>query len=344
MKLKTLSIATGVLFVLSILVYYNENRRGTELLSGSDYVKGLDIEKVQKITLDLKEEESVVLVRNNGRFVIENHKSYPASAEKVNDLIYKIANIQVREKVASGAGEEDLANYGLDGPSDPYSVELFDGEGKKTVSFKVGESRRGRGNYLLGEENGDVYLSEESLRIASSYKDFIDTALMEVPEAEIEGMSLSFGSQIELSRNDEGKLSVASPRSSRSDDAKAEEYARGLRHLRFDDFFALSDPKAQGLNFDRSIKVRLKNRLVYQVFLTRRGEEYFAKVEASLDEPSEPAAPADGQESPQVDVGEVVKAQSQAQIFNGVRRHWIYGIGKETYEKIVKSASFFTKG
>ena len=48
MKLKTLSIFTGILFVASIFVYMNENRRGTDLLTGSDYVKGLDINKIQK--------------------------------------------------------------------------------------------------------------------------------------------------------------------------------------------------------------------------------------------------------------------------------------------------------
>ena len=100
MKLKTLSIFTGILFVASIFVYMNENRRGTDLLTGSDYVKGLDINKIQKISLSFEKGKKITLSRDSNRFVLENHKSYPAKTDKVNDLIYKIASIQVREKVA----------------------------------------------------------------------------------------------------------------------------------------------------------------------------------------------------------------------------------------------------
>ena len=284
MKLKTLSIVTLVLFVLSLGVYYNENRRGTDLLSGSDYIKGLDIEQVQKIVLGPKGEEDIVLTRQGGGFVVESYKSYPARAEELNDLVYKIASIEVREKVASGVEGDALAQYELDEASDPYSVELFDGEGEKTVAFKVGGTRNNRGNYLLREGSGDVYLSQENLRLGSSYKDFIDTVLVDVAEADIERVGLDSGSRIELARNAEGKLAVVSPRNRRTDDAKAEEYARGLRLLRFDDAFGPTAPVLEGLNFNRSLRIRMKNRLVYEVALARRGEDHFARVHASIDE------------------------------------------------------------
>ena len=48
MKLKNLSILTGLLFVISVFVFINENKRGTDLLGGSDYIKGLDVNKIQK--------------------------------------------------------------------------------------------------------------------------------------------------------------------------------------------------------------------------------------------------------------------------------------------------------
>ena len=54
MSLKNLSIFTGVLFILSLVVYMNENKQGTDLLAGSPYITGLDLEKIQKIELDFK--------------------------------------------------------------------------------------------------------------------------------------------------------------------------------------------------------------------------------------------------------------------------------------------------
>ena len=135
MKLKNLSILTGILFIISIFVFVNENKRGTDLLSGSDYIKGLDVTKVEKIVLNFKEKEKLILKREGDRFVLENHKSYPAASDKVNDLIYKIASIQVDKKVASGVDEEDLKKYELDEKSRHYAIELFDNDNKKNSFF-----------------------------------------------------------------------------------------------------------------------------------------------------------------------------------------------------------------
>ena len=53
MKLSTLSFITAALTVVSLVVFVQENKRGTDLASGSDYIKGLDIEKTQKIVLSV---------------------------------------------------------------------------------------------------------------------------------------------------------------------------------------------------------------------------------------------------------------------------------------------------
>ena len=151
MKLKTLSILTTVLFVVSVFIHIHENRRGTDLLSGSDYIKGLDIEKVNRIVLSFQNDKQIVLTRSSNKFILENFNSYPASTEKINDLIYKISNIQVKEKVSSNVDEEDLAKWELDNKSKKYLVEFFDNDGNKTVSFRVGKSNKGRGNYLYKE-------------------------------------------------------------------------------------------------------------------------------------------------------------------------------------------------
>ena len=125
MKLRTLSILTGFLFVLSVFVYLNENKRGVDLLAGSDYVKGLDVNKIKKISLSFSDNKIITLTRDSNQFVLENYKSYPASTDRVNDLIYKIASIQVREKVSSGASEGELKRYGLDDDQKKYLVEIL---------------------------------------------------------------------------------------------------------------------------------------------------------------------------------------------------------------------------
>ncbi len=90
MNIKTLSISTGVLFIIALTVFVFENRRGTDLVAGSDFIKGMDAEKIHKISLSFSGDKNIVLVRDSEHFVLENHKSYPAATEKVNNLIYKI--------------------------------------------------------------------------------------------------------------------------------------------------------------------------------------------------------------------------------------------------------------
>ncbi len=341
MKLKTLSIFTGILFIASIFVYMNENKRGTDLLTGSDYVKGLDINKVQKISLSFSGDNKITLTRDSNRFVLENHKSYPASTDKVNDLIYKIASIQVKEKISSSADDDDLKNYELNKDKRKYLVELFDNDGKKTVSFSVGKSHKGKGNYLFKEGKKEIYLSQENLWLNSSYKDFINTVLFEVKKDDIEKVSLSSDKTLEIVKK-EKEFIVESPTDKKYKKEKAEEYAKNFSSVRFDDFYSLTEPKVQALNFDKDIKIKLKNKLIYKVSLAKDKEDHFVKLTALLEEAPKQfvVRQDDGKEELQK-IEDVIKAQGDAQRINMEKGAWVYKVNKSVYEKLAKDSKFF---
>ena len=84
MKLKSLAAMTSILFVISLFVYTNENKRGTDLMSGSEFINGIDVNIIQKIGLKYKNNPEVKFTREGNGFVLESHKSYPASSEKLN--------------------------------------------------------------------------------------------------------------------------------------------------------------------------------------------------------------------------------------------------------------------
>ncbi|MGB0454444.1 MAG: DUF4340 domain-containing protein [Bacteriovoracaceae bacterium] len=341
MKLKTLSIFTAVLFAASIFVYMNENKRGTDLLTGSDYVKGLDINKVQKISLSFSGDKKITFTRDSNRFVLENHKSYPASTDKVNDLIYKIASIQVKEKITSGADEDDLKNYELNKDKRKYLVELFDNDGKKTVSFSVGKSHKGKGNYLYKEGKKEIYLSQENLWLNSSYKDFINTVLLEVKKDDIEKVSLSSDKTMEIVKKDK-EFVVEAPTDKKYKKEKAEEYAKSFSSVRFDDFYSLTEPKVQTLNFNKDIKIKLKNKLIYKVSLAKDKEDHFVKLTALLEEAPKQfvVRQDDGKEELQK-IEDVIKAQGDAQRINMEKGAWVYKVNKSVYEKLAKDSKFF---
>ena len=343
MNLKTLSILASLLFVASIVVFINENKRGTELLSGSDYIKGLDIGKVQKIVLNFKDDKRITLTRDANKFVLEDHKLYPAALDKVNDLIYKIASIQVQERVVSNVGEDDLKKYELDEGSRKYLVELIDNDGKKTISFRVGKSYRGKGNYLYKEESGEVYLSQSSININSSYKGFIDTVLLDVKKEEIEQVRLNPDSdrEIELKRKEE-EFVVVAPQNRNFKNEKIEEYVQSFSAVQFDDYYSHAGSEVQKLNFDRDIKIQLKNRLIYKLSLAKNKEDYFIKLNALIgDIPKQVTVHKDDGKEKLQDIEAMVKAQGDAQRVNREKGSWVYKVDKSVYEKLAKDSKFF---
>ena len=340
MKLSTLSFVTAALTVISLVVFVQENKRGTDLATGSDYIKGLDIEKTQKIVLSFKDDKKIVLTRDSNKFVLENHKSYPADISKVNDLIYKVASIQVKEKVSESSGEEDLKKYELDQKSLKYNVDLYDTQGKKTVSFRVGKNHKGKGNYLVKEGAKDIYLSKSSLWLNSSYKDFVDTVLVKIKKDDVAKVNLNSDKEIVIARKDKDFV-VEKPAKNLKKE-KVEEFIGGLAHLRFEEFYAPTDEDVRGLTFNKNLKVQLKNKLIYNIDLAQDKDKYFVKMGATLDEvPNNFVVRQDDSKEKLLDIENMVKAQGQAQKVNLEKGFWVYKVNKPTFEKLAKDLKFF---
>ena len=342
MKLKNLSIFTGILFVVSVFVFVNENKRGTDLLSGSDYIKGLNVNKIQKIELSFKNDKKLVLSRDGSQFFLANHKYYPTASDKVNDLIYKIASVQVEKKVASGVKEDDLKKYELDEKNRHYAIEIFDNDDKKTVSFRIGK-REKSGVYLFKEGEEDVYLSRNNIWINSSHKHFINTILINVKSEDVDKIGLKSDVQIRIVRKDKDFV-VEKPADKKFQKDKIEEYFKGLTSLRFDDFYSHDDPETQAMNFKKKVELQLKNKLVYKVSLAKYKKDYFVKIIASVDDiPQSLVIKKDDGKEKLDNIGNMIEAKTIAQRFNLEKGRWVYKVNKSFYDKLFKSSKFFYK-
>lgn len=342
MNLKSLSAVTLALFIVSIFVYRAENHRGTDLQSGSDFIKGLDVSKIDKISLSFKEQKKITLTRDSDKFVLEDHSSYPAATDKVNDLIYKVASISVAEKVADGVSGSDLEKFELDEKGRKYLVEIFDNDGKKTVAFSVGKSKKGRGNYLLKEGGDVVYLSTTSLWINSSYKDFIDTVLLDISKDDIERIALKSDSEIVFSKGEESfEPDPADTREFKKE--KFDEYAAAFSSVRFDEFYPFNEEKVKDLTFDKDVKVQLKSKLVYKVSLAKSDEdEHFVKINALVENVPERIVVDPNASKEEIQkIDDMVKAQEKAGIINSQKGSWVFKVDKSVYEKLVKDSNFF---
>ena len=341
MKLKTLSIFTTVLVIISVFIFINENKRGSDLILGSDYIKGFDIEKIHKIVINFKDSKEMALTRYKNKFLIESHKSYPAASAKVNDLIYKIASIQVKEKITSNASETDLKKYELNEKLKQYRVEFYDKDGKKTISFQVGKSHKGKGNYLLKNEQKEVYLSMNNLSLDSSYKDFIDPILLNLNKDDIAKIQLKSNKEIELIKEDQ-ELVLVTPKAKQFKKEKIDEYYGSFSDLKFNDYFKMSDSDVQNLNFNKYVKIQLKNKLIYNMVLAQNKDRYFVKLNVWVDEmPERIRVSRDAGKEELSKIEDMIKAQGNAQKINMEKANWVYQIEKSIYENILKKEKFF---
>lgn len=342
MKLRNLSILTGALFIISLFVYSNENRRGTDLVTGSEFIKGININAVEKIEISAGGSKKVSFVKDGNRFVLESHQSFPASNEKVNNLIFSISNILIQEKVENNASEDDLARYGLSDEKSNIRVEFFDEKGKSTLAFRIGNNHQKRGTYIM-KEGGDkkdvVYLSQNSIWINSNHHDFINKSILDVDTKEI--------SEIVINDIDDKKiLKVDNEYKLAADDSKQvkkeelEKIVRTLKNVRLKDFYSREDDKVKNLNFQNSLKIKLKNEIIYKLSLSKDNEKHFVSILGNTENipRNVTLSSNDGKEEIQK-VEDMIRAQGSLQQFNLDRANWVYEVDKSTYENLAKNVS-----
>ena len=261
-------------------------------------------------------DNDIILTKRDDTFFLEKHKLYPADSGKVNDLLYKIASIEIKAKITSSASEQNLKDYELNEELKRVGIKLYDNTGKEILSFRVGKEQSGRGNYLLKNGEKVVYLSGNPLYIGSSSDTFVDKTLLAVKEEEIEQILVNSKKKKEK-----------------------ENYADFLKNLVFANYFTTTDLETKNLKFTRKISVHLKNKLIYNIALAKKGDDYFVKIDASVDEtiPKEVVIRKDNAKEDIENAGNIFEIQSKARFFNKRKSNWIYKIYKSSYEGLVKS-------
>lgn len=329
MNLRNLTLLSVFLFLIAVSVYWNENRRGMDLVAGSEFVKGLDLSKVAKIELGFSEGKKIQLKKDSNQYILENYKSFPADAKKINDLIYKIASIEVAEKITETTSEEKLSGFELGKEMPKYSVKILDASGRSLASFRVGRSLHGKGNYLLKEGSNTVYLSKNSLWINNSYKDFINDILIDIEKNKIKRVDIA--GKKTLLKKDKKWLIEKSKKELEKE--KVEKLEKLVSRLRFKEVFAPTEPSVQSVQFEKDLKLELENELKYSLSIGKKDKKTFLKVYASAESlPEKIQIKQDAQDADFMKVSDIIGVKTQAEDFNRRRASWIYEVDEEVEE------------
>ena len=343
-KLKKLSILTVVLMALSVFTYIEDHRRGTGLASGSDFIAGFDVDKVAKLVIEEMGEDNkphkVSLLKEGDSFVLEDHFAYPASNEKINDLLYKIANIQINEKISEKKSAH--TEYDLTKKKSKIRVSGFDRTGSKTFDFYVGKKKKYNGSFIRFVDKDPVYLSNQALYISGEKDSYIETELMNIEKKDFEGLSLTFLSEKFIFEKKGSEISYKSGElnSVNLDQKKREKllnFIEGTQPIHFNDFKPIDHKTLSDLKFDVRLELKSKNRMIYDLQFSKAKDDYYLKISSRLEDvPEKIVITKDDDNKKLAGVEDLLKAQKEVNQFNMSNSRWIFKVDKSTYEDIEK--------
>ncbi len=311
MKLNHLALTTLTLFLISLGVFYQDQKRGEIPLEGSNFLKSFNVTKVHKVEIRHRNSKKISLLRDGRRFVLDSHSGFPADNPKVNELFFKLSNIKLKEKVGQDLDVDDLKGFELAPDNISYEVSVFDQQDNKIHHFLVGKSWKGKGRYLYNPETKEVFLSKESLWFSPSFERFISKNLLEVDGEVVE--AIASGKELIKEENQEA--------------------FKKLKRIDFEKFFSPTEKEVSDLKFTTDLQVKLDNKLVYDLKFAKKDKKFFVKARALVEEANNTfVVRQDDSADKLMEIESVVESQGAAQQFNRDRAAWVYQISEDTYK------------
>jgi hypothetical protein len=186
-KLIGMAIALAVLAGIAVMQKQGGKKsRPAAADSGATLFQGLELNLVDGLQIT-KGSNSVVLAKQDGKWVVGSLYNYPADFGKLADALRAAAEVKLGSPVR--ASNVDASEYGLD---DAKSVVLKTG-GKEAVGVEVGARREasetaGWANQHFVRRKGkdDVFLVDYDFRpFTEQSRDWIDKELVNVKSADI---------------------------------------------------------------------------------------------------------------------------------------------------------------
>jgi hypothetical protein len=302
---------------------------------GAPLIPALPAEKIFAITV-AKGDAPVVLRRKGDGFVVTNRANYPASSQRVSDLIFKSMEVRAQRKVT-----EDPVNHPELGvaPESPGAVAVsFYGKppadappeafGRRLAGYVIGETaQRSVGHmavYLKRAGEDAVYETESHLRVATNPVDYIEPDLLDIPADDILRMTIKRGDdELVIARDVQGEPVLQDVPEGR--EAKQYEVKRTLAVL---EDFELADvmpaPEAD-FEWDADFTALLRTGQKYTLRTAEEGGKYYGVLSA---EPSGKPVTID-REAQDTDEEleakeEAVQAEIAARAFTPRHAPWVY--------------------
>ncbi|MBL6990412.1 MAG: DUF4340 domain-containing protein [Bacteriovoracaceae bacterium] len=334
-----LSVIAGILFIISLIVHFNEHKLATTLAVGTEFISNFDVEKVTRISINEKGKEVLALKLEGESFVITNHNSFPASNKKVSDLLFKISNIIIGGEISDN--EKKYEGYEVDSKSSGTHITLYDRFDKKLTEFFVGKKSTAKGNYIRRASKEMVYVSDDSINISTDVDSYIDKEIFNIDLKNV--TSIKTSKNVIVAKVDD-KFILQGPPAEEVDEIKVKRFITSLLNISFDKFIDGADQKVSSVQFENEYQIALLGKLEYLLYTAKHKDKCYLKVEAKFNPEKEELTLARDSGTEELKVAEqVLLNRDVSQKFNMHNKRWIYEIAKYTYEEILKVPTDFNK-
>jgi hypothetical protein len=190
---------------------------------------GLTLEEVAHVRVADRDGASVEIARGDGGWVIESAGRYPAKAEKVEQLISKIAGLQ-----SSGiAATSPSSHAGLEVAERFFQreVRLLDAAGKERARLFAGRAVAG-GCFVRRAGEAAVHRVAEPLQwqISPQAQSYIDPKIVKLDPGKARGLAIRRAGKtvVALEKGEGGAWRATEPETFDADKAKVEQVLRAL--------------------------------------------------------------------------------------------------------------------
>lgn len=332
---KILAILAVVSVMISVLVYYFDHRRNSELVRGSFFLSSIDIDAIGRLTLFNKGDKKLVFERVGNHYQLSNFYNYQVEDQKFNDLIYKLVTPTINEKVASG--EKYFMANNVSEKDAFIHVLIEDRNGKKMAEYLVGENPQGSGSYLRNFESDQIYMAETQLYLSFSKDSYIDTKFFKIQTKDIKKVNFKSvtGNDFFITKENDKFLIQGATKNQleQVDENKITNIFQTIEGLSFSDYSPISSTVAR--DFKTEIRINTIDGVEYLMFLVKDENDSYLKISANIKElPTSVSLNKNASTEELKAVESMLLSRDASIAFNKKHGIWLYKISSETYNKL----------
>ena len=247
MKPRGLLIATGLLVVLSGVVFWSNKQKakdeGKPAADSAPKILSVEEGELTQIALKRKDGTETIVKKNaSGKWQLTQPKQVATDNEavvQVTNLFSSLASDRLVEEKAT-----DLASFGLSTPTLEVTLTKKDG---KTLKVLIGdESPAGGTVYVANAGDPRVFLMSSSLKgsMDKTWQDLRDKRLLTFDQEKLTSIDLTAKkSTVGFAKNNQNEWTIVKPKPLRADGWQVEELIRKLKDAKMDTSASDEDTK-----------------------------------------------------------------------------------------------------